>query len=459
MQIRTRLTIQFTFLVGCILAAAFFSLYYIAQDHSDREFFKRLREKALTSAVLLLEVEQVDSTLLKTIDLSKRDILFHENISIYNGDRKEIYTNNDTLEFDVSGNLFAQVTAGREKLFKQGDFDIVGLRFRDRNLNYVIIAGAIDRDGHERLTDLRRLLISLFFIMIAIVALAGWIYSGRALKPIQQVIADVQGLSTVDLTQRLHSREKQDEIGRLVSIFNGLLSRIENSFTLQKTFLTNVSHELKNPLTKITSQLEVTLLNNRSAEEYKDIIQSVLDDIKELNQLSNSLLDLASLDQSNRNLATSRIRIDEVLWEVRESVQSLNPSYKVDIHTISMPENEEELYLTANQYLLKTALQNLVENACKFSNDKMATVSLLCSIEELEIRIFDNGPGMAQEELQNIFQPFYRTNSTSRVHGHGIGLSLCQRIVAIHHGTINVESTLGQGTQMTVIFNRKFKEF
>ena len=115
MQIRTRLTIQFGLLVSCILGAAFFSLYVIANQHSSDEFFKRLHEKALTSAILLLKIEEVDSTLLKTIDLSKRDVLFRENISIFDAEGKEIYTNNDTLDFNLPVYLFTKIRNENEK--------------------------------------------------------------------------------------------------------------------------------------------------------------------------------------------------------------------------------------------------------------------------------------------------------------------------------------------------------
>ncbi len=452
MQIRSRLTIQFTLLVCAILLVTFCLLYFFEKKTIEEEFHKRLKEKAITSAILLLKVEEVDSALLKTIDRSKHDILFRENISIFDQQGKEIYTNNDTIEFDINLSLLDKIRQRGEQRFSQAAFDIIGIRYKDKNQIFVILAGAIDRDGHHRLYDLRRILLILLLLMIGIVTGAGWFYAGRALKPIKKIIADIESISTVDLSQRLHASDKPDEIGNLVSIFNDLLGRIENSFSLQKTFLTNISHELKNPLTKITSQLEVTLLNERNANEYKEILQSVLDDIKELNKLSNSLLDLASLDQTNINLSTSRIRIDEVLWEVRESVQSLNLAYKVDIHTIDMPENEEELYLDANLYLLKTALQNLIENACKFSDDNMATISLISAKGELEIRIFDKGPGIPKEELQNIFQPFYRFNQSSKIKGHGVGLSLSQKIIAIHHGSIEIDSTLSAGTQVTVIF-------
>jgi signal transduction histidine kinase len=198
--------------------------------------------------------------------------------------------------------------------------------------------------------------------------------------------------------------------------------------------------------------LEVTLLNQRKPEEYVRILYSVLEDVRELNQMSTSLLDLASVNQENAVFQKTSLRLDEILWEVRESVLTLNTNYKVDIHTITMPEEESKLYLLANPYLLKTALQNIIENACKFSNDHQATISLICTNEELEIRVFDNGPGIDKKEIQNIFQPFYRSNNTSKIKGHGIGLSLSQRIIAIHQGTIEIDSSLGEGTQVSVIF-------
>lgn len=454
MQIRSRLTLQFTFLVSAILLVAFGSLYLVDRNHTQEQFYKRLYDKAITSAILLLKVEKVDSALLKTIDLSKRDVLFRENISVFTEDYKAIYTNNDSLDFEIDSLTFESIKRGEIQRFSQNEFDVLGVRFYDRGQAYIIVAGAIDVTGKAQLQYLTQLLLILFSCMVAIVALSGWVYSGRALRPIQKVMNEAQAISSANLAQRLQDEDKPDEIGKLIKIFNNLLSRIENAFTLQKTFVANVSHELKNPLTKITSQLEVTLLNERSSDEYREIIQSVLDDIRELNQLSNSLLDLASLNQDNRSFTMTRTRIDEVLWEVREDVLGMSTDYRVEMNTMSMPENEEDLYLDANSYLLKTAIKNVIENACKFSDDHLATVSLVCSKTKLEIRIFDSGPGIQKEELQNVFQPFYRTNSTSQIKGYGIGLSLCQRIVSIHNGLLSIESAVGEGTVVTISFER-----
>ena len=450
MQIRSRLTLQFTLLVSGILLVAFASLYIVEKNYNEEEFYKRLHDKAITSAILLLKVEQVDSALLKTIDLSKRDVLFRENISVFNEEHKAIYTNNDSLDFPLPTSFFEDVRNGQELRIKQGEFNVLGVSFSDRSVNYVIIAGAIDNIGNAQLRYLGRMLMILFFVMVAIVSVSGWIYAGRALRPIQRVMSQAQAISSVNLTQRLQGSDKPDEIGKLVTIFNGLLDRIENAFTLQKTFVANVSHELKNPLTKITSQLEVTLLNERNQEEYRETIQSVLDDIRELNQLSNSLLDLASLNQDNRSFTMVRTRIDEILWEVREEVEALNNRYKVELNALTMPENEEDLYIVANPYLLKTAILNIIENACKFSTDQSAFVEMTCGKKEIELRITDHGPGIQQEEIQKVFEPFYRTNSTSQIKGYGIGLSLSQRIVSIHKGILQMESELGKGTVVTI---------
>lgn len=452
MQIRTRLTLQFTLLVTAILLLSFYLIYFFTERTSAQDFQNRIRGRAITAAILRIKVDQVDSALLKVIDRAKQDNLHSENISVYDSLNKEIYTNNDTVQFNISPHLLNEIRAQGEISYREDEFDVIGFLFPDRRTDYVVIAGAIDLEGSQRLSSLRALLTILFFVMIAIVATSGWIYAGRALRPIKKIMQEVQNISTVDLSRRLPGSDHPDEIGRLAGIFNGLLSRIENAFTLQKTFVANVSHELKNPLTKITSQLEVTLLKERTNDEYYEIVQSVLEDIKELNQLSNSLLDLASLNQDAQTFTMSKMRLDEILWEVRDAIMRIDPHYTVEINLPQMPEDESQLYVNGNPYLLKTAFQNLIENACKFSEDHKCVVSLLCGKGELEVRVQDNGPGIHKKDLQNVFQPFFRTDSTSRVKGYGIGLSLTQKIVAIHKGTIDIDSTLGESTIVTVGF-------
>lgn len=454
MQIRTRLTLQFTMLVSAIVVLAFSVLYFFVWRHQRDEFRGRLHDKALTAAILLLKVDKVDSALLKTIDLSKRDVLFKENITVFDSLGKGLYTNNDSLYFKITDQEFNAILHGDQLFLSEGEYDILGLPFEYRKSTYVIIAGGINLRGKQHLDFIVSLLYFLTPLLIVIVAVSGWIFAGRALRPIVRVIKEVQEISPVDMTQRLTSNKNADEIGKLISIFNQLLERIEDAFKLQKAFVSNVSHELNNPLTKITSQLEVTLLNERENEEYKKTIHSVLDDIKELNALCSSLLELAYINQANQTFHMTSMRVDELLWEIREDLMLSKNSYKIQIHIDKMPEREEELCAEVHPQLFKTALTNFVENACKFSQNQMAFISLSSSKSQLIISVIDKGPGIEENEIKKIFQPFYRTDNTARIKGYGIGLSLAERIIAIHRGNIVVNSTPGVGTEIKILLKK-----
>ncbi|HMJ71687.1 MAG TPA: HAMP domain-containing sensor histidine kinase [Cyclobacteriaceae bacterium] len=450
MQIRTRLTFQFTVLVTAIVLISFFLVYYLWSQLIEREFDKRLREKGITLAVLLIKVDQIDSTLLTVIDRAKADNLYRENIVVLDSLDRMLFVNTENFELKVDTALFHQVRTQREVRFRQGEFNVLGFMFRDKG-NYMVIAGAVNREGQQRLADLRTLLITLFVVMIVFVALAGWVYSGRALRPIQKVMTEVEGISPLDLSKRVADTGQPDEIGKLIAIFNRMLSRVEGAFSLQKTFVANVSHELKNPLTKVTSQLEVTLLNERDNSEYRSTIASVLEDIKDLNQMSNSLLELAQLSRGESSFSMTPIRLDEILWEVRERIETME-NYQVNIELRDLPEDESKLYVNGNPHLLKTAFRNVIENACKFSPEKKSQVVLTCHEERLVVAVIDRGPGIGVHDLQRVFEPFFRADATSRTKGYGIGLSLSQRIIALHRGTIEIDSKQGEGTLVRVAF-------
>lgn len=452
MQIRSRLTLQFLLLVSTIVLLSFLLVYFFFKQLIEKDFESRLRDKAITSATLLFRVDQIDSALLKVIDRSKRDVLYGESITVYDTLNKAIYLNNDTTQFNISEALLNRIRREKIVYFAENDYNLVGLLYENQNAENVIIAGAVNLQGKVRLSDLRVLMSTLFVLMLMVVALAGWIYSGRALKPMQRVMQQVSHISPVDLSQRLQQSETPDEIGKLIMIFNQMLDRIEYAFRHQKTFVANVSHELKNPLTKITSQLEVTLLNERSREEYQKTVESVLEDIKELNQLSVSLLELARLDREENYFTMSKVRVDEILWEARDKVEAFDPQYKVIVDIEGMPEDDSQLCVTGNAHLMKIAIQNVIENACKFSADHQALVVLRTGNNSVQIEVSNQGQGIDQKDLANIFQPFYRADATSKIKGYGIGLPLSQRIISIHKGTIQIKSHSASQTSFALEF-------
>lgn len=451
MQIRTRLTFQFGFLVSAILFLSFVAVYFFARWQWERDFENRLYDKAVTAATLLLKVEQVDSALLKVIDRAKRDYLFRENISIFDHTYTEIYTNNDTIDFRLSPQQLAKVEKQKRTTFVLEPFSVIGILFTHQQQDFIVIAGAIHREAHQNLKLLRNLLATTFLIWIAVVSLAGWMYAGRALKPIQRLMEDVQDITTTNLNKRLGGAEQPDEIGKLALIFNQMLERLENAFALQKTFVANVSHELRNPLTKVTSQLEVTLLRPRTPAEYQETIASVLDDIRELNQLTNTLLDLAKVTQGSA-FTMSQLRLDEIVLDARQAVLSTDTQYSIRMDFDTMPEDNDRLRISGNAHLLKTAVSNLLENACKFSPDHRAAVRLDVVVGELRLLVTNvvSDGGKLSGERDRIFEPFYRIRGDIHTRGYGIGLSLVQRIVSIHKGRVQFSNS---GNQVTFELN------
>jgi signal transduction histidine kinase len=431
---------------------SYFVIYVFSQQNYKDKFYSRLRQKANTAAELLVNVNQVDSKLLGIINRANRDILYRENIMAYDTCHERIYRSNDTINFHIDVDRVKEVFKMKEVRFELNELEVLGTVFVTPEGQIVVFAGAEDQYSAENAKDLKNILIALFLLFVFIVVISGWFFAGRAIKPISEVIKQVDQLSPKSLEQRLKTGDSEDEIGKMVLTINRLLERIENAFKLQKTFIANVSHELKNPLTKISSQLEVSLLNERKIDDYKQTIASVLEDTQDLAAITESLLELNKISISDYQASFSILRIDEIMWESRSLTQKLNSAYKVIIDTQFMPDNEELLQIKGDEKLVLTALKNLIENGCKFSTNKQAHVSLQIIEQTIEIKIKNEGKGIPEADIPYIFQPFFRAENTAASKGYGIGLSLVERIVNLHQGSISVESEQNGWTEFTVKF-------
>jgi signal transduction histidine kinase len=431
---------------------SYFIIYVFTQQNYKDKFYSRLQQKANTAAELLVNVNQVDSKLFRIINRANRDILYKENIMAYDTCNERIYRSNDTINFHIDVDRVKEVFKKKEVRFEVDELEVLGTVFVTPEGQIVVFAGAEDQYSAENAKDLKNILIALFLLFVFIVVISGWFFAGRAIKPISEVIKQVDQLSPKRLEQRLNTADSEDEIGKMVTTINRLLERIENAFKLQKTFIANVSHELKNPLTKISSQLEVSLLNERKIEDYKQTIASVLEDTQDLAAITESLLELNKISISDYQASFSILRIDEIMWESRSLTQKLNAAYKVIIDTQFMPDNEELLHIKGDEKLILTALKNLIENGCKFSTNKQAHVSLQIVDKSIEIKIKNEGKGIPEADIPYIFQPFFRAENTAASKGYGIGLSLVERIVSLHLGSISVQSEQNGWTEFTVKF-------
>jgi signal transduction histidine kinase len=259
--------------------------------------------------------------------------------------------------------------------------------------------------------------------------------------------AEVSSISAGNLSRRIGEGNRRDEIAQLAMNFNDMLRRLEAAFEMQQQFVSNASHELRNPLAAITSQLQLMLDKKRTPEEYQQALYLLLDDTRTLVELTNGLLTLAQSGIENQRIAFSPVRVDEVLFAAQNDLGKTHKNYHFLIEYDRSPEDESLLIIPGNEHLLKTAFLNLMDNACKFSDDHTVRIRFSANGVTIDISFSDNGPGIPAEEQEVIFNPFYRSsNSQSAVKGHGIGLTLSRRIVQLHNGSISVRSAPGKGS-------------
>jgi signal transduction histidine kinase len=452
-SIRTRLTYQFILLVTAILLFFSAGVYFFSKLYLEKRFYKRLQDRAITTTTLLFDLKAPDTTVLKLVDVPSKELLIDEAISIYNENSKQIIFSTNNPGSDFHQRFIQGFKPDQESVFRTlGEYQILGIRLkRGKQSNWVIVS-AIDINGIEALEDLRKILIVMVLAGALLLAILGWLFADRAISPIADIITQVNSIFPNNTKKRLKYPNQQDEIGALVRTFNEMLERVEQALVTQKMFIANVSHELKNPLTKIYAQIDLTLLKKRSPEEYEGNLASLKDDTKTLIQLTNTLLDLAQTVINSDTLKFAPVRIDELLWEARSQVQKWHEGYKIQLIFNDFPEDENTLLIDGNEASLKVVLMNLIENACKFANNNTAIVEFSVKSDQILISVFNEGPEIPAEDIKHIFQPFYRSRATADANkGHGVGLAIVLHITKVHHGEITVDST-EKGTTFTLKF-------
>lgn len=450
MKIRTRLTILFTLISATLLLAFASVIYFSARESREKEFYTLLKKEAITKANLFFNAS-VDKKTLQDIYHNNRKILNEVEVAIYDTGFTLLY--HDAVDIDFvkeTKQMIDDINQKGEINFYQEDWQVIGLRYEFQGKNFIVTATAIDQYGYNKLDSLFKTIVIVFIISILVIYIAGRFFSKKAFEPVKEMTEKAANISATNLDLRLPSNGNKDELSELANTFNEMLNRLESSFDAQKHFVSNISHELRTPLAAIITELELSANKEKNAAEYKTAINNALNDARKLARLSNSLLDLAKASYDPAEISFKPIRIDEILLDARQQVQKVNPDYKIDIHFENDFENDNQISVNGNEYLLKVAFVNLFENGCKFSKDRQSTVSILFGNEKIILRFSDNGIGISEDDLKNIFVPFYRGDNKNFAGGNGIGLSLTQKIIALHKGTIDVLSKQNQGTTFSI---------
>ncbi len=343
--------------------------------------------------------------------------------------------------------------AGRAVLEPETNYhETVGLLYHDARLGpLVVVASSVDEDSRQQLHELGRLLAVGLLAALGAMGVGSWVFAGQALRPLRRMVQEVDGITATDLGQRLTLADgSADEIGRLAQRFNRLLDRLEAAFAGQRTFVRDASHELRTPLTALIGELEVALLQaERPPAEYRRVLQSTLDSARQLNELTNGLLQIARASDDPSQVPMAAVRLDELLLQAHEQLLRRHPTCRVDLD-LGEADDAGPLAVRGNEALLLSAVLNVLDNACKFSAGRGGTVTatLARTGPRLTLLVADEGPGLTPADLQQVFVPFFRAAAARAVPGHGIGLPLAARIMALHGGTVRVESAPGHGTQV-----------
>lgn len=451
MPVRLRITLLFSLFAFVILTIVCGSIYYFSYQSRLNTIKTRLTNRAITTARLLSQREKFDNELVRRIDSLTTIALKAKTVQAYDYRNQKIYTYtdlaNDTLSIPdetldnarVSGTIF----------FLSGDKEAVAYHYADSSSRMVVVTAAEDEEGQKNLSTLRTILLASFFVGLLFVLISGYFFSRRLLMPIQKISSDVAEISAQNLTRRIKTGQPKDEWFSLTATLNELLNRLQESFELQRRFVSNASHELSTPLTAISSQLQVALQRERDADDYKKVMQSVYQDVQHMTKLTQTLLEFAKASGSKGGLEIAPVRMDEVVMRLPAEAAKAAENYGVQLQFDDLPETEDGLLVYGNEALLLMAVKNIVINACKYSGDGKALVRLSSEPNEIVVAVSDRGPGIPADKLTSIFQPFYRLEENTMAEGFGLGLSLTERIIKLHKGSIAVSST-NDGTTFTV---------
>jgi heavy metal sensor kinase len=277
---------------------------------------------------------------------------------------------------------------------------------------------------------------------LAAAAAGGWFLAGRALAPLDTMVDTARRIGAEDLSRRLVADDPHDELGRLAAVLNDMLSRLERSFASARQFSADAAHELRTPLTILRGELEVALAASPADGPPRRAFESCLEEVDRLTSLVEDLLFLARADAGAFTLPQERVDLGQVVSDAAPALEALAASGGVRLGV-----EPSAASIRGSAPMLFRVVFNLAENAIKYAGAG-AHVAVATRIDDgravLEVR--DDGPGIAAEDRDRIFDRFYRADPARERGGSGLGLPLARAIVFLHGGEIGVTSTPGAGS-------------
>jgi len=285
---------------------------------------------------------------------------------------------------------------------------------------------------------------------VALSAPGGYLIAHRSLSPVGQIAARARQITADSLGGRLPVPNPHDELGQLATVFNSTLARLENSFSELRRFTADASHELRTPLTALRAVGEAALRSEaEDTKSLREALSSMLEEARRLSDLVDALLLLARADTGGVSASLHQVDLAGLLSEVRDTLLVLAEEKNQQIELVA-----EQRTVRADRELLRLALLNLVHNASRYSGDGTVICLQIKSQEKaVLVQVMDQGPGIAPEHQEKIFERFYRVDKArSRASGGaGLGLAIARWAIERQGGYIELESELGRGSLFRIV--------
>lgn len=451
MRTQTKIALGFFVVTVSVVILMSVGVYLFSINYSFEDFYKRLEIRGVVSAGAILDHEEARGSVLQEVREMHLEKLPDENVHLIPLKPGQTF-GQEAARLSLPVSFFEEIGRLGHARHKYKNTFFAGIKYAAKSGDYIVIVSADNYYNSHHLAYLRNIILVGTLCASALSLAVSFLLSRLVFTPVREITHRVNRINFQNLHIRLATHGADDEITKLESTFNKMLDRLATSFETQNNFIGSASHELSTPLTTIIGEAEVTLNQERSVAEYKESLRSILTHAERLESITKSLLVLARTGFGKEKNEYDRVRADQLLWDAKQMIESINPRSNIQLNLSLMPENPEMLCMLGNETLLQLAFSNVLTNACKFSDFRAVMVSIGATNDRIFIVVKDTGIGIPENELKFIWDPFYRASNSKSFEGYGIGLPLTRNIVRLHNGDITVSSRVMRGTTVQLSF-------
>jgi heavy metal sensor kinase len=302
----------------------------------------------------------------------------------------------------------------------------------------------------------RKIFMIAMAVLFILAAVVGWFMAKRALAGVETVTRTARRISDRSLAERVPVKTRVNEIDQLAITFNQMLDRIENLVTGIREMSDNIAHDLKSPITRIRGIAEVSLTSGSSLQEYESMAGGTIEECDRLLDMINTMLVISRTEAGVDQLDAQNLNVSNLVRDACDIFQAPAEDKGITI-VCSKP---EDISIYGDIRLIQRMVANLLDNALKYtpSDGRIDVAVTDAGDQSVQIAVKDNGMGIAAEDLENIFERFYRCDPSRSEAGTGLGLSFARAVARAHNGDITVASAPGEGSAFAVILAKKLQD-